>query len=100
MGHLLDYVKKCKLQYVGKTTTSLYTRFNNTRSDIKKYNTNRRKEIPIAAHFNLPNHSVDDISLMGIEYIRKKSEAIIRKRESHWILTLRTLTPTGINVDE
>ena len=92
--------KKCKLQYVGKTTTSLYTRFNNTRSDIKKYNTNRRKEIPIAAHFNLRNHSVDDISLMGIEQIRKKSEAIIRKRESFWILTLKTLAPKGINADE
>ena len=83
-----------------KTTTSLYTRFNNTRSDIKKYNTNRRKEIPIAAHFNLRNHSVDDISLMGIEQIRKKSEAIIRKRESFWILTLKTLAPKGINADE
>lgn len=87
--------KRCGLQYVGKTSTTLYTRFTNTKSDIK----GKKKKLPIVDHFNLQNHSIDDISLKGIESIHKKTEHIIRKRESYWIAKLRTLKPEGINSD-
>ena len=92
--------KKCQKQYIGKTTTTLYTRFNNTRSDIRKYNTNKRKEIPIAAHFNLSQHKMEDMTLTGIEQIRNRSDHNIRKRESYWIALLKTLHPHGINMEE
>ena len=72
----------------------------NTRSDIKKYHTSRRKEIPIAAHFSSDGHSTDDMQVAGIELIRKHEEPIILKRESYWILKLKTLVPNGINVEE
>jgi len=87
--------KKCNMQYVGKTTTLLYTRFTNTKSDIK----NRKKKIPIVDHFNTQGHSIADVSLMGIETIKNKTEPNIRKRESFWIAKLRTLRPNGINAD-
>jgi len=92
--------KKCSMQYVGKTTTSLYTRFANHKTDIKHFNTPRGKKLPMGKHFNMPGHSFDDISIMGIESIKKKEECVIRKRESFWIKRLRTLSPSGINVDE
>jgi hypothetical protein len=85
---------------VGKTTTSLYTRFANHKSDIKQHGTTKSKNLPMGRHFNLPNHSFDDVSIQGIEQIRNKNESIILKRESFWMLKLQTLTPKGINVDE
>ena len=91
--------KRCTKQYIGKTTTSLYTRFNNTRSDTKIYTTERGKSLPIAHHFNLPDHTINDAQLMAIEKIHNHREQTILYRESFWINKLRTRTPNGINVD-
>ena len=85
----------CNLQYVGKATTQLYTRFTNTKSDIKL----NKKKLPIVHHFNSPGHSINNLSLMGIEYIHTHKEHIIRHRESFWIAKLHTLRPHGINAD-
>ena len=38
--------KKCGMQYVGKTTTSLYTRFTGHKSDIRLYKTPKGKKTP------------------------------------------------------
>ena len=91
--------KTCTMQYVGITRTSLYTRFTNTKSDIKRFKTDTGKSLPIAQHFNLPNHSIDDVSLQGIETIHTKCDSVILHRESLWICKLKTLTPHGIDVD-
>ena len=53
-----------------KTINQLYTRFTSTKSDIKL----QKKKLPIAEHFNSANHSINDISLMGIETIQKKKK--------------------------
>ena len=58
-----------------------------------------KKKLPIVEHFNSANHSINDISLMGIETIHKKHDSILRKRESFWIAKLHTLQPHGINAD-
>ena len=87
-------------QYVGKTTTTLYTRFTNTKSYIKKYNTDRRKSLPIAQHFRQPHHTIQNISLSAIEKIHCKRDDVILHRKSYWIVKLKTLSPSGINADE
>ena len=69
--------KKCGKQYVGKTTTSLYTRFANHKTDIKHHNSSKSKNLPIGRHFNLPDHCFDDISIQGIEQIRNKNDKTI-----------------------
>jgi predicted GIY-YIG superfamily endonuclease len=92
--------KRCQQQYVGKTTTSLYTRFTGHKSDIKLYKTPKGKQLPIGKHFNTHNHTIDDMSIIGIESIRRKENAIILHRESFWIKKLCTLSPRGINVEE
>ena len=91
---------KCSMQYVGKTTTSLYTRFANHKTDIKYYGTDKGKKLPIGKHFNMTGHSFADFTIMGIELLKKRDERIILKRESFWIRKLHTLIPEGINVDE
>ena len=86
---------QCQKQYVGKTETTIYTRFSNTRSEIR----NQLKKLPYTAHFNLPLHSVDNAKITGIEIIHNKSHNTILHRESFWIAKLKTLHPHGINVD-
>ena len=46
----------------------LHIRLNGYRSDIR----NKKLEKPVAAHFNTPGHSIDDLSIMVIE--RMKNE--------------------------
>ena len=88
----------CKKQYIGKTETTLYTRLNNTRSEIRTFNT-QSKHLPYTRHFNLPEHSLNCLQITAIELIKKKTRPVILNRESYWIATLKTLQPNGINVD-
>ena len=47
--------KQCKKQYVGETQNPLHTRLNGHRSDINT----KKVDKPVAAHFNLPGHSIE-----------------------------------------
>ena len=77
---------RCNKQYVGKTETTLYTRFNNTRSEIKNFHSaTQHKILPYTVHFNLPSHSLDNVQITGIELIHNKSRHTILHRESFWI---------------
>ena len=89
--------KRCSKQYVGKTQTTLYTRFNNTRSEIKNHNTKGGKSLPYVSHFTTEQHTVNDISLVPIEQIHKQNRSIILRRESFWIAKLQSRRPSGIN---
>ena len=90
----------CNKQYIGKTETTLYTRFSNTRSEIINFNKTSAKQLPYTIHFNSPSHSIDNVTLIGIELIKEKSHTTILHRESFWIEKLKTLSPNGINVDK
>ena len=91
--------RKCNKQYIGKTNTTLYTRISNTRSQIKNFHTPQNAKLPYAQHFNLPDHTLADLSIMPIEQIHKHTNEIILHRESKLIAKLSCLTPFGINVD-
>ena len=86
--------RRCNQQYVGETEQALNERMNSHRADIR----HKRTEKPVAAHFSLPDHSVDDLQVLVIEKLRKE-DAILRKiRESRWISTLETSWPKGMNL--
>ena len=56
--------KKCsKQQYLGETENVLHIHLNGHRSNIKT----RKMENPVAAHFNLPEHSMEDLTIIVIE---------------------------------
>ena len=89
--------KRCSIQYVGETENPLHIRMNGHRSDIRTGKT----EKPIVAHFTLPDHSVDDLEVMGIEKICEGYTTEKRKlREKYWIFTLKSLKPNGLNLED
>ena len=88
--------KKCGLQYIGETENPLHIRINGHRSDINT----RKTEKPVAAHFNQPDHCLQDLQVMGIEKIHTNDTTRRKLIESYWIFTKETLTPSGMNVDE
>ena len=79
------------MQYVGMTTRALYERFREHRSNII-----RKTKTSVAAHFNnLPEHSMEDLTIMIID--QEDDAKTLRKREKYWINELRTKAPDGIN---
>ena len=81
---------KCKKQYVGKTTKTLRERVNHHRTSIftkqKRY---------LSLHFNLPLHSVANLSVQIIDSTNSTSE--LDSLESFWIYKLQTKEPKGLN---
>ena len=72
---------KCKLQYVGETENALHihVRMNGHWSDVK----NRRLEKPVAKHFNLLNHSLEDLSVFIIKEIHSGNTGFHKAKESY-----------------
>ena len=61
----------------------------------------QKTDKPAAAHFNLPDHSLDDLQLShGIEKIHNNGMGWRKHRESYWIFTLDTMAPAGINLED
>ena len=87
--------KQCNIQSVGETENALRVRLTGHRSDIK----NRRIEKPVAKHFSLPGHSIDDLKIMTIEKIHREDSEYRKRKESRWIEMIRSLTPDGLNLN-
>jgi hypothetical protein len=87
---------KCRKQYVGCTTQQLNTRINHHRSNIANH-----LHIHISQHFNLSDHQVNQhLKVQPIDS-SDKAEHKVRELyllEHYWIMTLRTLTPHGLNI--
>lgn len=83
---------KCKKQYVGLTTAQLKTRLNHHRSNIFC-----KKPIYLCQHFNLPGHSIHNLSVQIIDKTTNTSLQELQKLEKYWIRTLNTLQPRGLN---
>ncbi|XP_036397443.1 nuclear GTPase SLIP-GC-like isoform X1 [Megalops cyprinoides] len=81
---------KCQVQYVGKTSSSLQTRFRSHKASIVK---KQFRTIPL--HFNSAGHSLDDLAIFPIEQVidRKK----LAGREVYWIGELQTIEH-GLNL--
>ena len=79
------------MQYVGMTTRALHERFNDHRSDIRL-----KKQTSVAEHFNLPEHSMEDLTIMIIDH-EDDDVKTLRERERYWINELGTMAPNGLN---
>ena len=86
---------QCNKQYVGQTSQTLRQRFTNHRFDIRN-----DRDTPVARHFNLPQHSLDDVNIIAINCLPTADNISILNKETHWIHTLKTSEPQGINVKE
>ena len=83
---------KCKKQYVGMTTQKLKIHLNHHGTSI--FNNWR---MYLHKHFNLPNHSIKNLTIQAIDKVSTNLNAHneLRKLE---IKTLQTYQPIGLNV--
>ena len=73
----------------------LHIRMNGYWSDIK----HQHLEKPVASQFNSKGHSLYDLPIFVIEQIHKEKANFQKAKESHWIQTLKSLAPEGLNLD-
>ena len=57
-------------------------------------------DTPVGQHFNLPNHSITDMILQGIESLGTRPVTVRASREKMWMRRLRTIQPQGLNIQE
>ena len=89
--------EKCKLQYVGCTSTQLKVRFRNHKFTM---NTNK-KTCEMAVHLNATSYNVSNIKCTGVKQMNCETdgdlEGKLLAREAYWTAQLFTLKPYGIN---
>ena len=85
--YLIECKKEnCKARYIGQTERKLKERFANHKQYTKSI-------IPTQAtgeHFNLPGHSLSDITVTIIEQIKNKNEDYRKQRETFHIKKFNT----------
>ena len=82
----------CKLQYVGQTKRKLKDRLNDHKSNIRT-----NKQTAISIHLNSTPHDTTHLQIIPIEQIEHNNPEQIILREQHWINTLQTKYPKGLN---
>ena len=108
IGHLNNCSKKCLVylltcrvslkQYVGQTVDEFRNRWNNYKSNDRKY-LNRQPcfQEHIFEYFNGDGRSgfLENVSITSID---KNNPSNPEKRENYWIQTLKTMVPWSLNV--
>ena len=92
---------KCNILYIGETCRQLNARFGEHLRSVenKKHLSQDHQDdddINVALHFNLPEHSIDDMNISGLlfaptDYLERKT------LEKRIIFKLGTVTPNGLN---
>ena len=81
----------CKKIYIGETGRRLADRFREHLRDAEQNNTDASK--PVTRHFNLPNHSHDNMTIWGYPYTTgtQKAAKISNKNSFfNWVHSLQT----------
>ena len=77
---------KCRLQYIGETDRSLKERI----SEHKGYVTKKHLHRATGAYFNLPGHTVDNMSVMAIQKIHTRGTPYRKELEKEEISNFST----------
>ena len=90
----------CGKAYVGQTKRQLKQHIAEHHSSIRCKNI----DYPVAAHLVESNHPISSLKYTGIEHIALPRtggniEILLLQREAYWISCLKTLTPSGLNID-
>ena len=95
-SYISSPVEFAKISMLVKTKNSLKKRIYGHRSTIKT----GKLDTPVGCHFNLPDHSISDMSVLGIESLGHRGDAVRLSREKMWMKRLRTIQPHGLNIQE
>ena len=90
--------KKCRLQYVGSTTTDFRIRFRNHKSAMLTNKTT----CEVAVHFNKTSHVLADFSFQCIDQVQAPNnpnniDKLLITKEAYWSAQLFSLAPYGMN---
>ena len=80
--------------YIGETGRRLADRFREHRRDI----INGRNDLPVPAHFNQPNHTLEDMKVAVLKAGLANQE-YRKKQEMRLIFKYGTVGPRGLNQD-
>ena len=98
----LVYLATCKIcnkQYTGQTTDTFRSRWNNYKSNSRKFDKNEKcMQECLYSHFESEGHNVflEDVLTT---LINKTDGSDPMKTETFWMHTLKTLAPYGLNVE-
>ena len=84
--------ENCRQRYVGQSKLPLKVRL----SEHRGYITNQVYSQPTGAHFNLPGHSLANLTIMILEQVKINDEEYRKQREKYFIRKLNTFY-RGIN---
>ena len=88
--------KRCKKQYIGETKRTLRERFTEHRQATNNpSDANASAAVP--THFNLPDHSIEDMTLIPLELQPTLNTSRRKTREAYLIHRGQTLEPSGMN---
>ena len=73
--------QNCKARYVGKTERFLHDRICEHIGDVRT----RKLEKPVAKHFNLPGHSLSDITATIIEKVKANCPQYRKEGEKYLV---------------
>ena len=90
--------KKCRLQYIGSTTTDFRISFRNHKSAMLTNKTT----CEVAVHFNKTPHILDDFSFQCIDQVQTPNNSdeidrLLITKEAYWSAQLFSLAPHGLN---
>ena len=90
--------KKCRLQYVGSTTTGFRVRFRNRKSAL----VTNKKTCEVAVHFNKIPHTLSDFYFQCFDQLQASSDSnhideLLITKEAYWSAQLFLLAPYDLN---
>ncbi|KAL2103131.1 hypothetical protein ACEWY4_002299 [Coilia grayii] len=89
----LIWCNQCQIQYVGETGNQLTTRLTQHRYNITRH---KQTHLPIVQHFI--THGIRQLRCTIIKHDPSWTTKQRQKQERHWIFTLNTKQPTGLNI--
>lgn len=87
---------KCNIQYVGRAE-NFRLRVNNHKSCINNRKTNDRGCTALYEHFAQTDHSLDQVQFTILQVCKNAPD--MNRAEIRWIWTLKTIQPSGFNMD-
>ena len=93
--------KTCVKQYIGNTIDHFRSRWNNYKSDVRKPESSNKENVKqklLRSHF-LQNDHQGFLKDVEARMIDKTQCSDTTKREFHWMKTLVTLYPGGLNIE-
>ena len=93
--YCLSCTKCPSIVYIGETGRRLVNRFREHRRDI----INGRNDLPVPAHFNQPNHTLEDMKVAVLKAGLANQEYGKKQAEMRLILKYGTVGPRGLNQD-